>query len=115
MTDAKHEARSAVLQLEALCGERLDEVPVDRRDQWMSAVRDLFLDLDVDLDNLEQANAAFAGARLTSATMMTNSPKAGLATAHLMRYLLDKSEGYKGDRSKRRRFRVWLARKALPQ
>lgn len=108
------EAREGVLYLEALCGERLDEVPVGKRDQWTSGVRSMFDNMDVDLNDPEAANAAFVGARMAVATLMSNNPRSGIATAHLLRYLMDKSDGYK-DSGKRRKFRVWLGEKILPR
>lgn len=110
----REEAREGVIFLEAQCGERLDEVAVAMRDQWTAGVRTMFRDLGVDLSRPEEANAAFAGARLGVATLMTQSANSGKATAHLLRYLLDKSEGY-NDTTRRRKFRVWLGSKVLPE
>lgn len=110
----REEAVEGVVLLEAMCGERLDEVAVAQRDQWTAGVRQMFSGLDVDLNQPDVANAAFVGARLGVATLMANNPNSGKATAHLLRYLLDKSEGYK-DTTKRRRFRVWLGSKVLPK
>lgn len=114
MSDLRQEARDGVLFLEAMCGERLDEVPVDRRDQWSTGVREMFSSQGVDLNELDKANAAFVGARMAVATLMSNNPRSGVATAHLLRYLLDKSDGYK-DTPKRRRVRMWLAGKMMPK
>jgi|SRR5579859_902909 len=110
----KEEAREGVVYLEAMCGERLDEVPVHERDQRAAHIRDMFKDCDVDLNDPVFANAAFIGARLGVATLMSNSPNSGKATAHLLRYLMDKSDGYE-DTGKRRRFRLWLAERILPK
>lgn len=112
--ELRQEARDGVLYLEALCGERLDEVPVAQRDQWTSGVRDTFSNMDVDINRPEMANAAFVGARMAIATLMSPNPKSGTAAAHLLRYLMDKADGYE-DTTKRRRFRIWLGSKVLPK
>lgn len=113
-SDMRQNAVQGVLYLEAMCGERLDEVPVGKRDQWTTTIRDLFSDLGVDLDNSQEANAAFIGARTAVATLMQQDKSSGKSTAHLLRYLMDKSEGYQ-DSSRRRKFRVWLGEKILPK
>ena len=108
------EAREGVVFLEAMCGERLDEVPVGKRDQWTRGVREMFDNMDVDLNDPTTANAAFVGARMAVATLMSNNPRSGVATAHLLRYLMDKSDGL-NDTTKRRRFRIWLSGKVQPK
>lgn len=112
--DLQNEAREGVLYLEALCGERLDEVPVGKRDQWTSGIREMFTGLGVDLNDREAAQAAFIGARMAVATLMSNNPRSGITTAHLLRYLMDKSDGL-NDTTKRRRFRLWLGGRILPR
>lgn len=112
-SDVLDEVREGVLYLEALCDERLDEVPVHQRDQVTAGIREMFGNFGVDLDDPNQAAIAVVSGRITAGFLMSNNPNSGKATAHLLRYLLDKSDGVK-DHTRRRRFRMWLSEKIMP-
>lgn len=112
--DMLEEVREGVLYLEAMCDERLDEVPVHVRDQMTAGIREMYGNLGVDLDDPAQAHIAVVAGRLTVGFIMSNNPNSGKATAHMLRYLLDKADGYK-DHTRRHRFRMWLSEKILPR
>jgi len=110
----RDQARTGVEKLEEFCGVPLASIPVAQRDQWCAGVRETFREMGVDLDNDTQALAAFTGAHVIMATIMMPTQDSGVRGVHVLRYLLNKSEGAK-DASWWRRSRIWLSGKILPQ
>ena len=85
-------AKIGVFNLEEGTGSPLRDVPVGIRDQYCAMVRDTFKAMDVDLNEKEQANAAFIGAHVAMSTMLTQGPAALISMSHLLRYLMDRAE-----------------------
>jgi len=110
MTDLNETARRGVVSLEENTGMPLNEVPVSQRDQYCAMVRDTFMSMGVDLSKKDQANAAFIGAHVSLSTFMTQGPTALVASSHLLRYLMDRSDGIDPRASKWTRLKVRIAR-----
>lgn len=95
------ESRDTVLlelaELEERLGVSLHEQPVHVSDQWTASVRDVFSSLGVNVNNVEHAKAAHAGAYVMISTVLGGGAvlpwETAIAAACLWRYLSDGESG----------------------
>lgn len=116
--DMRDKARQGFLMVEQQIGYPLGDQPIAQRDQWGAGLRDTFAKMDVDLNDRKQSNAAWAGAQIMLFTMLPHpSEPMSVAGSHVVRYLLDRSEGEPNVArvSWFVRLRLWLAGKAMPK
>lgn len=88
-------ARESLAAFEAGCGYRLTSMPPMVRDHWDQKLVAMFADLEADLDDRTQANAAFAGAFTVLTTLLTNAmiPAGQLQIAvSILRGLADRAD-----------------------
>lgn len=88
------EAEASVAQLEAHLRYHLSNMPISLRDQWTTRVRNLLVDMQVDVEDQAQMRGAFAGAYVMANLILpaTNIPalQAGAAVG-MLRDLLNRS------------------------
>lgn len=114
----RDKVREGFAIVEQQIGFTLAEQPLALRDQWGAHLRDAFQTMEVDLSDRKQSNAAWAGAQVTFMSMLSAHGEASqVAGSHLVRFLLDRSEGLPdaGRVSRWLRLRLWLAGKAMPK
>lgn len=88
-------ARESLAAFEAGCGYRLASMPPEARDFWDKKLVGMFAELEANLDDPTQANAAFAGAFTVLTTVLTNAmvPAAQLQIAvSILRGLADRAD-----------------------